>query len=66
VPSHQLSFYSLALTQIKKETNPLMYEYQQGKIKQACKRKLTMMYAEPWLVNIVYRIMKDKVPYVPL
>ncbi len=58
------AFYSLALTQIRKDTNPVMYDYYQKKIKEGRKKKQAMVYVERRLVNIVYRIMKDKVPYV--
>ncbi|TXL67462.1 IS110 family transposase [Cerasibacillus terrae] len=58
------AFYSLSLTQIRKDINPIMYEYYQKKIKEGRKKKQAMVYVERRLVNIVYRIMKDKVPYM--
>ena len=59
------AFYSLALTQIRKDINPIMYEYYQKKIKEGRKKKHAMVFVERRLVNIVYRIMKDKRPYEP-
>ncbi|HLS07974.1 hypothetical protein [Lentibacillus sp.] len=41
-----------------------MYDYYQKKIKEGRKKKQAMVYVERRLVNIVFRIMKDKVPYV--
>ncbi|MGY0692493.1 transposase [Virgibacillus sp. FSP13] len=58
------AFYSLALTQIRKEINPIMYEYYQKKIKEGRKKKQAMVYVERRLVNIVFSIMKKKEPYV--
>lgn len=57
-------FYFLALTQIRKEANPIMYDYFQKKIREGRKKKQAMAYVERRLVNILYRIMKDKAPYV--
>ncbi|UQD53397.1 IS110 family transposase [Bacillus methanolicus] len=58
------AFYSLALTQIREGVNPVMYEYYQKKIKEGRKKKQSMVYVERRLVNIVFRIMKNKEPYV--
>lgn len=57
------AFYSLALTQIRKDMNPIMYEYYQNKIKEGRKKKQAMVYVERRLVNIVFSIMKNKTPY---
>ncbi|MFJ7848229.1 IS110 family transposase [Peribacillus sp. NPDC097224] len=57
------AFYSLALTQIRKNMNPIMYEYYQSKIKEGRKKKQAMVYVERRLVNIVFSIMKTKTPY---
>jgi transposase len=57
------AFYSLALTQIRKDINPIMYDYYQKKIKEGRQKKQAMVYVERRLVNIVYSIMKNKTPY---
>ena len=59
------AFYSLALTQIRKDINPIMYEYYQKKIKEGRKKETCYGFCRARLVNIVYRIMKDKRPYEP-
>lgn len=58
------AFYSLALTQTRKDVNSIMHEYYQKKIKEGRKKKQAMVYAERKLVNIVYHIMKNNKPYV--
>jgi transposase len=58
------AFYSLALTQIRQEVNPIMHEYYQKKRKEGRKKKQAMVYVERRLVNIVFSIMKNKRPYV--
>ncbi|WP_171038168.1 transposase [Aquibacillus sediminis] len=58
------AFYPLALTQIRKDVNPIMHEYYQKKIKEGRKKKQAMVYVERRLVNIVFSIMKNKQPYV--
>lgn len=57
------AFYSLALTQIRKEMNTIMHENYQKKIKEGRKKKQAMVYVERRLVNIVFTIMKNKTPY---
>ncbi|MCP3761228.1 IS110 family transposase [Domibacillus sp. A3M-37] len=57
------AFYSLALTQIRKNMNPIMHDYYQKKIKEGRKKKQAMVYVERRLVNIVFSIMKNKIPY---
>jgi hypothetical protein len=43
-----------------------MYEYYQKKIKEGRKKKHAMVFVERRLViNIMYRVMKDKKAYVP-
>jgi transposase len=58
------AFYSLALTLIRKDINPIIYEYYQKKIKEGRKKKQAMVYVRRRFVNILYRIMKDKVSHV--
>lgn len=58
------AFYSLALTQIRKDVNPIMHEYYQKKIKEGRKKKQAMVFVERRLVNIVFNIMKNKRTYV--
>lgn len=60
------AFYCLALTQIRKDMNPIMHEYYQNKIKEGSKKKQAMIYVERRLVNIVFSIMKNKTPYKQL
>jgi ribosomal protein S4 len=43
-----------------------MYNYYEKKVKEGRKKKHTMVFIERRLVNIVYRVMKDKSAYVPL
>jgi transposase len=57
------AFYSLALTQIRENMNPIMHNYYQKKIKEGRKKKQAMVYVERRLVNIVFSIMKNKTPY---
>ncbi|MGE8080540.1 transposase [Peribacillus loiseleuriae] len=57
------AFYALALTKIRKNMNPIMYEYYQSKIKEGRKKRQAMVYVERRLVNIVFSIMKNKTPY---
>lgn len=58
------AFYALALTQIRKDVNPIMHEYYQKKINEGRKKKQAMVFVERRLVNIVFSIMKNKRPYV--
>jgi transposase len=58
------AFYNLALSQIRNTVNPIMHEYYQQKIKEGRKKKQAMVYVARRLVNIVFRIMKDKNEYI--
>lgn len=58
------AFYAMALTQIRKEVNPIMHEYYEKKQKEGRNKKQAMVFVARRLVNIVFRIMKDKKEYV--
>ncbi|QGG48879.1 IS110 family transposase [Heliorestis convoluta] len=57
------AFYAMTLTHIRKEANPIMYEYYQKKIAEGRKKKQAMVCVMRRLVNIVYSVMKHKRPY---
>ena len=40
------ALYSLALTQIRKNSNPIIYEYYQSKIKEGRKKKQAVVYVK--------------------
>ena len=58
------AFYAMSLSQIRKEVNPIMFSYYEKKQKEGRSKKQAMVFVARRMVNIVYRIMKDKKAYV--
>ncbi|MFJ8266896.1 IS110 family transposase [Peribacillus asahii] len=59
------AFYTLALIHVQKKYNPIMYNYYQSKQHSGKKKKQALTYVMRRLVNIVFRMMRDKTAYKP-